>query len=275
MSKNAIMDYVLNSPQNTNPAILKQLIDENSSSGVTSWNDLIDKPFYHEVKNTVLIDNRTWTTVEGSGQSATGLPTTSFGGSSAEENQVDCAPFELGQLYKVIYNGKEYMVNGVNDGYGSIALGAYSYWELTEDVPFSFSVVDWKTNYVSAYVVGEPGSSHTFTIEKVEEELKTLDPKYLPVLTVNFHETDDGGVTADKTVDEVLDAIANGYHVVGIYYMGSMIMNMQMQYSMNTDEISGVMFTCIAMITEKGIMIYRIAGEQGGWSTMEVSFKST
>lgn len=36
-----IIDYVMHTPYNTNPAILKQVINDN-----ISWNDLKDKPFY-------------------------------------------------------------------------------------------------------------------------------------------------------------------------------------------------------------------------------------
>lgn len=46
MSQQDLFDYVMNTPYNTNPAILKQKIKENS--GVSSWNDLKDKPFYEE-----------------------------------------------------------------------------------------------------------------------------------------------------------------------------------------------------------------------------------
>ena len=46
MSQQDLFDYVMNTPYNTNPAILKQKIKENS--GVSSWNDLKDKPFYTE-----------------------------------------------------------------------------------------------------------------------------------------------------------------------------------------------------------------------------------
>ena len=39
----------INPPNNTNPAILKQMIEESGGTGgVTSWNDLEDKPFGDE-----------------------------------------------------------------------------------------------------------------------------------------------------------------------------------------------------------------------------------
>lgn len=43
MSQQDLFDYVMNTPHNTNPAILKQKIKD--ISGVSSWNDLTDKPF--------------------------------------------------------------------------------------------------------------------------------------------------------------------------------------------------------------------------------------
>ena len=56
MSVQKIVDYVMHTPHNTNPAILKQVINDN-----ISWNDLKDKPFYSEVETHVIFDNVTTT----------------------------------------------------------------------------------------------------------------------------------------------------------------------------------------------------------------------
>lgn len=48
MSQQDLFDYVMNTPHNTNPAILKQKIKD--ISGASSWNDLKDKPFYTKTK---------------------------------------------------------------------------------------------------------------------------------------------------------------------------------------------------------------------------------
>lgn len=57
MIQRELFDYVMNTPHNTNPAILKQKIKE--ISGASSWNDLKDKPFYEEVTE-VGGDTLTW-----------------------------------------------------------------------------------------------------------------------------------------------------------------------------------------------------------------------
>lgn len=48
MNSQKIVDYVMNTPHNTNPAILKQMIDANGTGNKISWNDLVDKPFGEE-----------------------------------------------------------------------------------------------------------------------------------------------------------------------------------------------------------------------------------
>lgn len=45
MNKGKIYDYVMHTPKNTNPSVLASLLNE-----PTSWNDLVDKPFYAETK---------------------------------------------------------------------------------------------------------------------------------------------------------------------------------------------------------------------------------
>ena len=54
MDKKKIYNYVMNSPHNTNPNILKSLLNE-----PTSWNDLKDRPFYEETTE-VGGDTLTW-----------------------------------------------------------------------------------------------------------------------------------------------------------------------------------------------------------------------
>lgn len=54
MSRQDLFDYVMNTPHNTNPAILKQKIKD--ISGASSWNDLKDKPFYVEENRTLVVE---------------------------------------------------------------------------------------------------------------------------------------------------------------------------------------------------------------------------
>ena len=64
MNSQEIVDYVMNTLHNTNPAILKQMIDANSSGGgcVTSWNDLKDKPFGETIEKHYLLEETEITT---------------------------------------------------------------------------------------------------------------------------------------------------------------------------------------------------------------------
>ena len=54
MSRQDLFDYVMNTPHNTNPTILKQKIKD--ISGASSWNDLKDKPFYVEENRTLVVE---------------------------------------------------------------------------------------------------------------------------------------------------------------------------------------------------------------------------
>lgn len=55
MNQQKLFDYVMNTPHNTNPAILKQKIKD--VSGASSWNDLKDRPFGTETIEEIILEN--------------------------------------------------------------------------------------------------------------------------------------------------------------------------------------------------------------------------
>lgn len=88
MSQQELFDYVVNTPHNTNPVILKQLIK--GISGASSWNDLTDKPFGEEVG--VILPETELTINEEYGFFL--IP--------------EVLPLEVGKVYTVIFNGEKY-----------------------------------------------------------------------------------------------------------------------------------------------------------------------
>lgn len=91
MNSQEIVDYVMNTPNNTNPVILKQMIDANSSGGATSWNDLTDKPFGKELAEVVHEEN-VWEVLEPKGYYFLTIP-----------------KLIAGKEYTVVWNGVEYV----------------------------------------------------------------------------------------------------------------------------------------------------------------------
>lgn len=58
MSIQKIIDYAMHTPHNTNPAILKQVINDN-----ISWNDLKDKPFYKKKETAITLNETDFKTI--------------------------------------------------------------------------------------------------------------------------------------------------------------------------------------------------------------------
>ena len=96
MTNQKIVDYVMNTPGNTNRMILGQMLD----SRETSWNDLKDKPFYVDEKRVLVVE---------------GVPTDPLNGGYDVSSIL-----EEGKLYTYIVDGVEfsgYVYYHDSDGY--------------------------------------------------------------------------------------------------------------------------------------------------------------
>lgn len=201
MSSQEIVDYVMNTPHNTNPAILKSMIDTNSSSGVTSWNDLTDKPFGEEKSEITIVEDYEiengdfieyyYTVFCGVPLRDTNTPDITF--SEGDEVIIDFA----GVRYQGIL--KEYTgTNGYDGttrsclGYGNPTL-CMNDVESTEDNYF----VSYRNGKIGVYLSEDPGRQMISAYANMSV-IKTLDPKYLPSDHINH------------LIDAKLEVIENG-----------------------------------------------------------------
>lgn len=127
---------------------------EVGGAGVSSWNDLTDRPFCME--DVVLVETTTIETTE----------------DELFVNGAISINLEVGQTYKVIWDGNEYECVCENIGcpvIGNVALGGF---ESDSNEPFSISTYEGVTTVNTS----EPGS-HTVSV--IGQTVKTLESKYL------------------------------------------------------------------------------------------------
>lgn len=130
-----------------------------TSGGVSSWNDLTDKPFEEMVERTTIWENkeisfRLSQKVDGS-----------FYGLAGFSDTMGYA-LETGAKYIVVYDGAEYECIAGDWGH----LGDFD----LANFPFSIALDMGLTLYADA------AGTHTFSIYAVKETVKTIDTKFLP-----------------------------------------------------------------------------------------------
>lgn len=152
MSTKEVYDYVMNTPKNTNPAVLSSML------GHLSWNDLKDKPFYTE-NNRILCVSAI-------------VPV----GTHKAEDCIISNAIEVGKTYTVNFNGAEYKEVAVYcDGFVGLGNGSYDEWyQYQTDAPFWFEFTDNGT-YIYASEEGLP-----ITVYWGGEVVHQVPPKYIP-----------------------------------------------------------------------------------------------
>lgn len=155
-----------------------------SSGGVTSWNELKDRPFGEEIVCETLVDMQT---VEFT-QYGTGYP---WEASLTGLTQVQLRD---SQYLRITWDGAVYILkmyyyeeSSLSKRYcGNVSLffseGDLPYCENVDDTTTPFCAWHWyhgKTDLM--FVSADDKPSHTIKVERViEQSVKTLDPKYLP-----------------------------------------------------------------------------------------------
>lgn len=158
MTKNEIVNYVVETPHNVNKRILGQQLDELQKN--VSWNDLKDKPFYTEVETYTIAEN---------------LPVTEEvyegvrGAIIANEKL-----FSYGDKVFITAYGKQYeTIAGVNNS------GFLSAEVMEDDAPvvaLSYSHIPGQEFTAIELFKG----AGTVTITVVHETVHKLDAKYMP-----------------------------------------------------------------------------------------------
>lgn len=155
MSIQKIVDYVMHTPHNANPAILKQVINDN-----ISWNDLKDKPFGTETETFTLLENGRVSSVDANEGNPTGFPVERV--------------FAIGDVVNIVWNGEKYTgtAQNVNGDIGVLVVTEAS----GEDGIFICTYDDGGQPYCYVY----SNVSGTLSITVTREIVHAIDPKYLP-----------------------------------------------------------------------------------------------
>lgn len=199
MNSQEIVGYVMNTPNNTNPVILKQMIDENSG-GATSWNDLKDRPFY-EYTTCNKIYNGTFAYPDNDGKSGIEV-----NGSYYFDIGFSTIGFEdesEGTSYIIKFDGVEYpckRVGTLKKQYSStnysyaigntsllVDVDEYPHREIgagTGDMPLVDTgepFVIWVQDYYdqTTYIFFKEPGEHTIEVHEYAVRIVTIDKKYL------------------------------------------------------------------------------------------------
>lgn len=125
--------------------------------GISSWNDLTDKPFYEDgVKEIVVIEEF------------------SFEGEMYQgETNVD--PLVLGDIYKVVINGETYDNVLCKDMNGIPVIGYIDGDESTYGYPFIVAIMD---GFIMVMCMSD--ATNTIKVLNTSPNIKTIDEKFLP-----------------------------------------------------------------------------------------------
>lgn len=167
-------------------------VTPSGSGGVSSWNDLTDKPFYKEQET--ILDG----TFEFVGTNGLYI------------GQIKDGNFNLenGKSYTVIWDGEAYQCVATTIE-GATAIGNLGIVGQA-DTGEPFYVVTIGENRV----FGTLDTAATHTIKVCTETIHTIDPEFLPAkgtFVVNlFHSYENGTWTSDKTAEEIVKAVRQG-----------------------------------------------------------------
>lgn len=187
-------------------------IPSGGSGGVSSWNELTDKPFYTEMGNGVILPETAAMFVEDQGVFAIADP----------------VALVIGEEYSVSWNGVPYSCvalpyeeEGVLMGAMLGNVGAMTGESMTEE-PFLVICVTPEMMEVTGSPVGimimplDGSESVTLSISGLMEIVHPIDKKYLPKAAIPangkvvFTRDDAGNCTCDKTYEEIGMMFASG-----------------------------------------------------------------
>ena len=165
-----IIDYVTQTPENTNPAVLNTLLEDLNKQLDWNQNDetqpdyVKNRPFYTgDPVETEIVPQRTVAFTEDSGLMAAAWP-----------ESFDAVE---GQTYKISWDGKDYVCTCVFFRGAILVLGNLGITGLGNDTgePFIFM----KQNAWFVYTT-ESATEHLIAISEYAEQIVQIDEKYLP-----------------------------------------------------------------------------------------------
>lgn len=214
---------------------------DNAGGGVSSWNDLTDKPFGEE---TGVIFNDTLTFDENGG---CGL-----------KNEI---PLTVGNTYKVIWNGVEYecVAQLDTDGMGVTVLGDVDYSDAFPFIIMTYPKAMQAEAGIASGVMGDYGET-TATLSIEGNVIKTLDPKYLPSGigggASNFEELENNlftKVIEDYLLTETKPTFAPLEEMGGIPAFNPYLKGLPIEGKTYTVNWNGTTYECVARYVENPV----------------------
>lgn len=203
----------------------------NAGGGVTSWNDLTDKPFGEEVGERVDILDEITT----EGKTSTSGNSVFYTLKQYNYHDITDNPFEEGEMYSVVFDGTVFKCECKYewaDGVGYYYLSSNGNL-FTSDAEFGLAFNDMNSR-LEFYV--PTTDVHTVLVYQQDITITPLDPKYLPVMTVNVNvdaEVYDAG-SCDKSFAEIKAHLDAGGSVDMTIHRGTSL-SVKMHYVSCTD----------------------------------------
>lgn len=161
-----------------------------------NYNELENRPVYSNGMKTVVILPETVVETEINEDDGSSYGTIPYG-----------FELEVGKSYTVTYNGVEYVcVAQWDEDYSRAYI-----WHRYQDGGGGYGGFGIMPTPTATLVMGDGG---TYSITTEVEDVKKLDPKFLPDMTLRLTIIDDTTAVADKTKAEVIEALRLGIPVI-------------------------------------------------------------
>lgn len=168
MTDEKIIEYVMDSPENTNPSVLDSMLKSNKVQPDWNQNDLTasdyikNKPFYEEVTNVAMLPETKF----------------NFGIELTNITLVDSFPytFNIGQEYTVTLDGETKVTHAVDDN-GTVSIFTASLEEFYSGTGYKLLVFQGKLQLATkAFDLAE----HTISLSGEYSNVYKINEKYLP-----------------------------------------------------------------------------------------------
>lgn len=182
MTNKEVIEYVQHTPYNTNPAILKQKLEQQDFENRADWNQndpmapdyVKNRTHYSEIGEITIIPEK----------EVTFIHMTYDSHSRSDGFPADGVELVAGEKYEVIFDGVKYECTAYEHEHGCI-IGTYAD-EDEATFPFyvHFSLPDYDALFENTIYFGVPNPAetvtHTFEVARIDEVVHKLDVKYLP-----------------------------------------------------------------------------------------------
>lgn len=221
MTNKEVIEYIQHTPYNTNPAILKQKLEQQDFENRADWNQndpmaldyVKNRTHYSEESDVIVLSTMEMDFIRFS-------ENVMYEG----DNGYLATPFVSDKHYTVTIDGISYDCLGRENKYGNVYLGNYDHQSnFNSAIPFRiYSHVDADGSWCTRYAL-EKGKMHTIAITTKDEIVYTIDPKYIKDMYYTGEEEElvlciDKKIHFSSNLTQTGDVCDMPYFVVGRTY---------------------------------------------------------